>query len=107
MVSPGLGNWLVKVVRSTFALPTTAIRGRFAIASFPMLNGENGESMQPRMQMSMHQERNDWDDCPILKRRVSLHVFQGRTHVHTAKSWYCAVDDDHQCDLLGFLGQYV
>src|ERR1700751_3802527 len=31
MVSPGLGNCSVKVVRSMFALPTTAIRGRFAI----------------------------------------------------------------------------
>src|SRR5215813_8062869 len=31
MVSPGLGNLSVKVVRSMFALPTTAIRGRFAI----------------------------------------------------------------------------
>src|SRR5258708_22441144 len=31
MVSPGLGNWVEKVVKSTLALPTTAMRGRFAI----------------------------------------------------------------------------
>src|SRR5215469_364132 len=31
MVSPGFGNCSVKVVRSMFALPTTAIRGRLAI----------------------------------------------------------------------------
>jgi hypothetical protein len=28
-----LGNFSVKVVRSIFALPTTAMRGRFAIGS--------------------------------------------------------------------------
>ena len=31
IVSPGFGKRPVKVVRSIFALPTTAIRGRFAI----------------------------------------------------------------------------
>jgi len=29
--SPGLGNWSENVVKSTLALPTTAMRGRFAI----------------------------------------------------------------------------
>src|SRR5712671_4314302 len=33
IVSPGLGNSAVNVVRSTLALPTTAMRGRFAIFS--------------------------------------------------------------------------
>src|SRR5258708_9640136 len=31
MVSPGFGNWSENVVKSTLALPTTAMRGRFAI----------------------------------------------------------------------------
>src|SRR5450755_4242498 len=31
IVSPGLGNRSAKVVKSTLALPTTAMRGRFAI----------------------------------------------------------------------------
>src|SRR6266581_8408956 len=35
IVSPGLGNWSVNVVRSTLALPTTAMRGRFAIFLSP------------------------------------------------------------------------
>src|SRR5579864_9779228 len=34
IVSPGFGKRLLKVVRSIFALPTTAIRGRLAISSF-------------------------------------------------------------------------
>src|SRR5438477_2349106 len=33
IVSPAFGNFSVNVVRSIFALPTTAMRGRFAIGS--------------------------------------------------------------------------
>src|SRR5579871_3863885 len=45
MVSPGLGNRSAKVVRSMFALPTTAMRGRFAmVPKSPRLR--KGESSQ-------------------------------------------------------------
>src|SRR6266536_1965418 len=40
IVSPGLGKWSENVVRSTFALPTTAMRGTFAIVF----------SLEPRFQ---------------------------------------------------------
>src|SRR4029077_5443951 len=56
MVSPGLGKRSVKVVRSIFALPTTAIRGIFAIVDGDLADRfdsdcetqklRNGESIQ-------------------------------------------------------------
>src|SRR5579883_1337679 len=44
MVSPGRGNTSVKVVRSTFALPTTAIRGCFIVDRFLIVGDD--EEMQ-------------------------------------------------------------
>src|SRR5690242_18597879 len=45
MVSPGLGNWSVNVVRSILQLPTTAILGRFAMALFSAKEIKEAESI--------------------------------------------------------------
>ena len=54
MVSPGLGNWSLNVVRSTFALPITAMRGRFAIVEF--LDEMPGPSLLSRVIDVNHQK---------------------------------------------------
>ena len=93
-----------------FALPTTAMRGRFAIIVSFLRNWRKAESMQGRVDVSTRTARLSAigkRTCRSIPRRVQLLVFQGDTHVHTTKPHHCAADDDYQCHLLGFVGKYL
>src|SRR5580658_1328031 len=131
MVSPGFGNRSVNVVRSMFALPTTAMRGRRGMiflrelrtpSLFGASNRVNGTVLLMNSSPAKRSGRNfrhglrlrpSCLTCGVhIKKSTVTHFVLvtttlRRTDVHAFEFEHCAADDDHERRLLGFVGQYL